>query len=81
MGKSGFQEIRKGKTVARNPPMDKGFLDGRGDVDYVPNLDGSVNTLSWGGVSLGWNHFLRERRGLFEKQGRNKKWTQGMRKP
>ena len=81
MGKRGFQEICKGKTIERNPPMDKGFLDGRGDDDYVPDLDGSVKTLSWGGLSLGRSHGLREGRGFFEKQGRNKIWTQEMSKP
>jgi hypothetical protein len=32
---SEFQEICKRKNVDRNPLMDYGFLDGRGDVDYV----------------------------------------------
>jgi len=36
MGRRKFQEICNGKTIMRNPPMDYGFLDEGGAVDYVP---------------------------------------------
>jgi hypothetical protein len=52
MSKGIFQEICKGNTVEINSPVDKSFLDGRGDADYVPKYDGSINILDWGRVRL-----------------------------